>query len=73
MRDRPFVSAGESPRPYSAIREERGALDPRRPVLARIAELEGESRAAEDADERKRLQCEAEALRCWLEEQQPRK
>lgn len=63
MRMRPFISAGESPRPYSDIRAERGDVDPRERALREIGEAEILAIAADDPAERKRLQCDAEALR----------
>lgn len=73
MRSRPFIAAGESPRPFSEIRAERDNTDAelRRIDQAReqIARLEGEALDATDAAERKRLQCEAEAVRAWLDEE----
>lgn len=68
MRDRPFLSAGESPRPFSEVRAERGNVDPREAVLRTIGELEHDARDADDPAEARRLQCEAEGLRCALDE-----
>jgi len=68
MRDRPFIPASDKPRPYSEILAERAALDPRRRKLEEIAEFEGAAADAADPAERKRLQCEAEAMRCDLHE-----
>lgn len=71
MRDRPFISAAESPRPFSEIRAEQAGLDPlerrREVVLGEIARLEGEAKVAIDPAEGKRLQCEAEGLRAALD------
>jgi hypothetical protein len=73
MRDRPFVSGSESPRLYSDIRAERELTDPRlrlkQQVLADVAALESEAAEATTIEERNRLQCKAEALRCALAEQ----
>lgn len=66
MRMRPFLSASESPRPFSEIRAERGDGDPRERSLRDIAGLEAEAQACDDVTERLRLQGEAEALRCAL-------
>ena len=73
MRDRPFLTASESPRPFSEIRAERGDADPRERALRDIAALEAEAQACAgdetlppDEAERRRLQGEAEALRCAL-------
>jgi hypothetical protein len=59
-RDRPFLSAGESPRRFSEIRMERIGMAPL--ALQRIEDLEAEARAATGA-ERAKLQGEAEELR----------
>lgn len=71
MRDRPFISGAEAPRKYSDIRAERAMLDPiedgRAGVRDQIDRLEGEARVETDPIEAKRLQCEAEALRCALD------
>lgn len=71
MRDRPFLSAADSPRKFSEVRAERARLDPlergRERVLDEIARLEGEAKAAIDPAEGKRLQCEAEGLRAALD------
>lgn len=72
MRDRPFLTAGESPRPYSEVRAERG-VDPREAVFRMIADLEADAAETEDTDEAKRLRCEAEGLRCSLEENKLRR
>jgi hypothetical protein len=73
MRDRPFTAAGEQPRLYSEVRAERNALSPdtRRLDAMRdeIARLEGEAADAVDPAGRKRLQCEAEAVRISLDEE----
>jgi hypothetical protein len=69
MRLRAYLTASESPRPFSEIVAERGEQDPRQRLMRDIAALELEAAAAEDLKERKRLQCEAEALRCALHEQ----
>jgi len=66
MRDRPFLTAGESPRPYSEVRAEQRGDDPARRLLEEIAELEAEAAAADVAADRKALQLEAEELRCAL-------
>lgn len=70
MRNRPFLQANESPRPYSEIRAEREANDPdarqRASVMAHIAMLEAEAKGCSIEVERRLLQCEAEALRCAL-------
>lgn len=68
MRDRPFIMANEAPRSYGDVIAERMMDDPRRRVFREIDELEGRAAAAADPIERKRLQCEAEALRCALAE-----
>lgn len=71
MRDRPFISAAESPRKFSEVRAERGGLDPlerrRSQVLDEVDRLEGEAKACSDPAEAKRLQCEAEDLRAALD------
>jgi hypothetical protein len=59
-RDRPFLTAAETPRRFSEIRMERIGLAPL--ALQRIEDLEAEARAA-TGDERAKLQGEAEALR----------
>jgi hypothetical protein len=73
MRDRPFIAANEQPRPYSDVRAERDALsaDSRRVETMRedIARLEGAAAEAVDPATRKRLQCEAEAVRITLDEE----
>lgn len=70
MRDRPFITAAETPRKFSEVRAERTGLDPLERghdrVLDEIFRLEGEAKACADPAESKRLQCEAEALRCAL-------
>lgn len=66
MRDRPFLQAGESPRPYSELLAERRGNDPRSRILDEIARLESAAAGAETETERKALQCEAEDLRCAL-------
>jgi hypothetical protein len=68
MRDRPFISAGESPRPFSEIRAERGDDDERARTWREVASIEAEATGADDEAERKRLQCQAEALRAGLHE-----
>lgn len=73
MRMRPFIPAGEQPRPFSEIRAERDPFDPTSRILDDIAALEGEASEASDPIERKRLQCEAEALRCVIHEKPRRK
>jgi hypothetical protein len=74
-RARPFISANETPRPYRDVVAERNREDPhfraRERVLADVARLEGEAADARDPGEAKRLQCEAEALRCALAERPP--
>ena len=60
MRDRPFLTAAETPRRFSEIRMERIGLAPL--ALQHIEDLEAEARAA-TGDERAKLQGEAEALR----------
>lgn len=72
MRDRPFIQANESPRPYSEIRAERSDIGLEHAVLQRIAGLEVDAAAAEDPAEARRLQCEAEDFRCALHELKPR-
>lgn len=71
MRDRPFITAAESPRKFSEVRAERAQLDPleqrRDRTLDEIARLEGEAKENPDPAESRRLQCEAEALRCALD------
>lgn len=73
MRDRPFIAAGEQLRPYSEIRAERDdfSVEKRRIDAKReeIARLEGEAVDAADPAARKRLQCEAEAVRITLDEE----
>lgn len=66
MRDRPFLAAGEQPRPYGDIKAERAMAEPRTRVLADIADLEARARESTDPIEREALQCEAEDLRCAL-------
>lgn len=73
MRDRPFITAGEAPRPFGDVLAERGGFDATERVLADIKQLEGAAAEASDPAERKRLQCEAEALRCALAERPPRR
>lgn len=72
MRDRAFIAANEPPRPFSEIRAERNAGDLDRiaadRALKQIAALEGEAFDAADPATRKRLLCEAEALRCAIDE-----
>jgi hypothetical protein len=72
VRDRPFIAAGEQPRTYSEVLGERSAVDPvaqrRARVIEEIHELEAQAAEEADAEARKRLQCEAEALRCALDE-----
>jgi hypothetical protein len=72
MRDRPFIAANEPPRPYSEIRRERSGFDLVERVLAAVDGLEADAFEAENPAEAKRLQCEAEDLRCALEEHRPR-
>jgi len=67
VRDRPYIQAGDPPRPYSDIRAERRVTDPAAVVRGQIALLEAEAAAAPTNAERVRLQCEAEALRCALD------
>jgi len=67
VRDRPYIQAGDPPRPYSDIRAERRVTDPAAVVRGQIALLEAEAAAASTDAERTRLQCEAEALRCALD------
>ena len=67
MRDRPYIQAGDPPRPYSDIRAEHRVTDPAAIVRGQIALLEAEAAAASTNAERVRLQCEAEALRCALD------
>jgi hypothetical protein len=70
MRDRPFLSASESPRAFSEIKAERAAGDPehrrRNLVLDEITLLEAEARVTADPAERNRLQLQAEELRCLV-------
>lgn len=70
MRDRPFIAAGEPPRPYSEIRTERELQDARamqrRALIDRVARLEDEARHAGDPAQRKTLQLQAEEIRCRL-------
>jgi hypothetical protein len=68
LRSRPFLSASEPRRPYSEVRAERSGDDPLERVHAEIERLEAEAAGADDLEERKRLQCEAEAWRCALAE-----
>jgi hypothetical protein len=70
-RDRPFIQAGDPHRPYSEILAERRITDPAAVVRGQIALLEAEATAHADPAERKRLQCEAEELRCQLEHRPP--
>ena len=51
---------------------ERRGYDPRDRVLSDIAALEVQAAEAADPAERKRLQCEAEAVRSALEENRGR-
>jgi|GEM_PF-2996443 len=73
MRERPFIAASEAPRPFSEIRAERDGSDldkhTRDRALKQIASLEGEAFETADPAIRKRLLCEAEALRCAIDEQ----
>lgn len=70
MRDRPFISANEPPRPYGDVLAERRQMDPayqrKKATLAEIGRLEAEAADQQDPAERKRIQCEAEGLRCLL-------
>ena len=72
MRDRPFLPASEAPRPYSEVRAERDAGDTdgliRERTLKRIAAIEAEACELVDPAARKRLLCEAEAMRSALYE-----
>ena len=67
-RDRPFIRANEQPRPYSELQSERSAFDPAEAVLRQVADLEADAAEAADPALAKRLQCEAEDLRCSLHE-----
>jgi hypothetical protein len=70
LRERPFIPAGEQPRPFSEIAAERRQLDSalrrRDQLLADIADLEAQAAEQTDLAERNRLQCQAEELRCEL-------
>jgi hypothetical protein len=67
---RPFLSASESPRPFSEIKAERAAGDPelrrRNLALDEITLLEAEAGVTADPAERERLQLQAEELRCLV-------
>lgn len=71
MRDRPFLPANEFPRPYSDLQAERLASDlthrMRESLKANIRMLEAEAQCASTEAERQVRQCEAEALRCRLD------
>lgn len=77
MRDRRYLNGGEAARPFSEIRAERQAGDVdellRRRRLEEIARLESEAAELTDPAARVRKQCEAEALRIALDEEQPRR
>lgn len=77
MRERPFLDGGEAPRRFSEVRDERAALDSharlRDRVRKDVRDLETRARKAVTADERNRLQCQAEELRCALDEQPRRR
>ena len=72
MRDRPFLSGGDSPRPFSDIRAERDAMDmdklARDRTLREIEALEAEAAGLTDPSARILRQLDAEALRASLEE-----
>lgn len=70
MRDRPFIPASEQPRPFSEVLAERRAMDPAvrfaDAAMDQVLELESQAAEAADPATRKRLQCEAEDLRCAM-------
>lgn len=68
MRLRPYLSGSEAPRPFSDVLADRGTTDPSQRVLEEIHQLEREAQACDDLVERNRLQCQAEDLRCALDE-----
>jgi hypothetical protein len=71
MRDRPFLTASESPRPYSELRAERDSGDlnelARRRTLDLIATIEAEAEGLTDPSARILKQLEAEELRAALD------
>lgn len=71
MRVRPYPSGGEPPRLYSEVLAERRGTDPTPRILEEIEALEAEAAAVADPAERKRLQCEAEEMRCQLAHRPP--
>jgi hypothetical protein len=72
MRDRPFLSASESPRPYSEILAERNAGDvahlAQQRTLREIAAIEAEAAELTDPTARKLRQLDAEELRSAFED-----
>lgn len=70
MRDRPFVSGGEAPRPYSEVRAERDSLDVSeheiRDIKRRLELLEHAAKHEEHEGKRRLLRADAEALRDQL-------
>ncbi len=72
MRDRPYLSASESPRLYSEVVAERRAGDVdemlRERTLREIAAIEAEAAELTDPTAQKLRQCDAEALRAALDE-----
>jgi hypothetical protein len=66
--DRPFIPAGEAPRPYSEVRSEQ-SRDRAEGMIEQIHQLEAQAReeiAAGDEIKAVELQLEAEALRVGL-------
>lgn len=73
-----FLSAGESPRPFSEVLNDRhperqAHADRRRRTWDEVAAIEAEAAGAEDPAEARRLQLEAEALRAALHENPKRR
>jgi hypothetical protein len=72
MRDRPYLSASEPPRPYSDIVAERNAGDvehlARQRTLREIAAIEAEAAGLTDPTARRLRQLDAEELRGALED-----
>lgn len=70
MRVRPFLQAGESPRPFSEVLRDRRGDDERERWRREIERLEAAAAAAQaegNDTERQALQCQAEDLRCALQ------
>lgn len=67
-----YASGSEAPRRFSDVLSERRRLDSaaiaRERALDNVAELESLAAQTGDAAESKRLLCEAEALRCLIDD-----